>query len=209
MVYCGRQLVHHRAEGMAAELTYRTIFSLIPVVVLALVMFRVVGGLDDVQANVENRLYSFFGVPNIPSDYLHEEAEEVKQESRRSEKESKDKIKKTLAGDGETDHSPPLVSHPPLESPAEPDDGIVPDYSGRPRPDENIDEALVEAIDDKADDAATTMEARASIRRTLREATSQIASLNFASIGVVGLMLFLYAAVALANSTEYLFNIIY
>ncbi len=209
MVYCGRQLVHHRAEGMAAELTYRTIFSLIPVVVLALVMFRIVGGLDDVQANVENRLYSFFGVPNIPSDYLHEEAEEVKQESRRSEKESKDKIKKTLAGDGETDHSPPLVSHPPLESPAEPDDGIVPDYSGKPRPDEKIDEALVEAIDDKADDAATTMEARASIRRTLREATSQIASLNFASIGVVGLTLFLYAAVALANSTEYLFNIIY
>ena len=26
VVHCGRQLVEHRAEGMAAELTYRTIF---------------------------------------------------------------------------------------------------------------------------------------------------------------------------------------
>ena len=46
--HCWRQLQRHRAEGMAAELTYRTIFSLIPVVVLWLVMFRVVGGLEEV-----------------------------------------------------------------------------------------------------------------------------------------------------------------
>ncbi len=32
-------------------------------------MFRVVGGLEDVQARVENQLYSFFGVPDIPEAY--------------------------------------------------------------------------------------------------------------------------------------------
>src|SRR6056297_3124715 len=69
-VHCGRQLNRHRAEGMAAELTYRTIFALIPVVVLGLVMFRIVGGLEEVQAKVETQLYSFFGVPEIPEDYL-------------------------------------------------------------------------------------------------------------------------------------------
>ncbi len=209
MVYCGRQLIRHRAEGMAAELTYRTIFSLIPVVVLGLVMFRVVGGLDDVQANVENQLYSFFGVPDIPSEYLNEKAEEVKQESRGSDEESKDQIAKVLAGEGGDGRPEPLVTRPPLESPAEDPDRVVPDFSGNTDPEENVDEALVEAVDKKAADAATKMEARASIRRTLHEATSQIASLNFASIGVIGLVLFIYAAIALANSTEYLFNIIY
>ena len=65
VVYCYRQLERQRADGMAAELTYRTIFTLIPVVVLGLVMFRLVGGLEDVQAKVENQLFSFFGVPEI------------------------------------------------------------------------------------------------------------------------------------------------
>ena len=69
VVYCYRQLQRQRADGMAAELTYRTIFALIPVVVLGLVMFRVVGGLEDVQAKVENQLFSFFGVPEITQGY--------------------------------------------------------------------------------------------------------------------------------------------
>ena len=69
VVHCGRQLRRHRAEGMAAELTYRTIFALIPVVVLGLVLFRVVGGLEDVQTRVEDQLVSFFGVPEIPAGY--------------------------------------------------------------------------------------------------------------------------------------------
>ena len=55
-VHCWRQLSRHRAAGMAAELTYRTIFSLIPVVVLGLVMFRVVGGLEEVKQKVESQL---------------------------------------------------------------------------------------------------------------------------------------------------------
>src|SRR6056297_1407723 len=68
-VHCWKQLQYHRAEGMAAELSYRTIFALIPVVVLGLVMFRIFGGLSEVQNQVENQLYSFFGVPDIPLGY--------------------------------------------------------------------------------------------------------------------------------------------
>ena len=34
-------------------------------------MFRIVGGLDEVQSKVESQLYSFFGVPEIPQDYTH------------------------------------------------------------------------------------------------------------------------------------------
>ena len=57
--------------------------------------------------------------------------------------------------------------------------------------------------------ARAVLKARASIRRTLRDMTGKIASLDFASIGVIGLVLFVYAAVALLDSLEYLFNRIF
>ena len=41
------------------------------------------------------------------------------------------------------------------------------------------------------------------------ELTSKVANVDFASIGVFGLLLFIYAAIALADSVEYLFNRIY
>ncbi|MEM6979426.1 MAG: YhjD/YihY/BrkB family envelope integrity protein [Planctomycetota bacterium] len=149
MRHCARQTVRHRADGMAAELTYRTIFSLIPVVVLGLVLFRVFGGLEDVQTRVENQLFSFFGVPEIPLDYI-----------------AVDSIEETSS-----------------------DTMVMP---GNP-----------------SDESSADSKARASIRKALQDLTDKIATVDFTSIGVLGLMLFVYAAVALANAIEYLFNIIY
>jgi membrane protein len=64
--HCAKRLSEDRAEEMAAALTYRTIFSLIPLVVLGLVVFRMFGGIDEVVQNqVQPRLYEFFGVPDI------------------------------------------------------------------------------------------------------------------------------------------------
>jgi len=212
VVHCGRQLERHRAEGMAAELTYRTIFSLIPVVVLGLVIFRVVGGLEDVQTRVENQLYSFFGVPEIPSEYLREQAEEIEL----AKQETELQIATMLAGESATDPPPDLIdeSRVGVESEVATNQSsngqvAVEQISGEQGDVEQVDQALVDAVEKKADESATAIEARASIRRTLHEVTSQIASLDFASIGVFGLLLFLYAAVALADSTEHLFNIIY
>lgn len=174
-VYCWRQLQRHRAEGMAAELSYRTIFSLIPVVVLSLVMFRIVGGLEEVQSQVENQLYSFFGVPEIPDEYL------APQDS-------------TL--------QPPLLVGESNGVTDEPIDPIV-----------DIDAALSVAEQESQAEAEVRIEsrrqARASIRRTLSEVTAKVASVDFKSIGVFGLLLFIYAAVALADSTEHLFNRVY
>ncbi|WP_144059908.1 YihY/virulence factor BrkB family protein [Rhodopirellula sallentina] len=240
VVYCGRQLERHRAEGMAAELTYRTIFSLIPVVVLGLVMFRVVGGLEDVQTRVENQLYSFFGVPEIPIEYLADEATEIEREERLAEEETERQIAETLArgeqainggepfegSRGEDQESDGVGLEGPELNPSGDDSSIVSQSQlageGTAAADESVaggstdanenpavDDALVDAVEKKAGEAATAMEARASIRRTLHDVTSQIASLDFASIGVFGLLLFLYAAVALADATENLFNIIY
>ena len=149
-------------------------------------MFRVVGGLEDVQVRVENQLYSFFGVPEIPTEYLDQQMADEQTAYEEADAEITTEIE--AEPDGQLEVS--------IE-----DSG---DFAS-----EEIVEAIAESAREKADDAATAIRTRASIRRTLSEATSQIASLDFASIGVVGLLLFIYAAVALADSTEHLFNIIY
>jgi membrane protein len=220
-VHCYRQLERHRAEGMAAELTYRTIFALIPVVVLGLVMFRVFGGLDDVQTKVENQLFSFFGVPEITEGYLDTEVPvssgpgpepDVTFSPRAAE----------LPGFPLPEESEPAIdsSRGDLEAAAVPPEIAPSQRSGdgpgsEPRSDAVVatDEAVSIANEisraEAAGEAEAMQTARANIRRTLSEVTDKVASIDFASIGVIGLLLFIYAAVALADSTEHLFNRIY
>ncbi|WDQ19024.1 YihY/virulence factor BrkB family protein [Rhodopirellula sp. P2] len=235
VIHCGEQLRRHRAEGMAAELTYRTIFSLIPVVVLGLVMFRVFGGLDDVQLRVENQLYSFFGVPQIPAEYipvpepdpgalpteLTVNASEVNTPDFRD---PEDAVIETVVDAEREDADRPAdaamkagglgaggMGSGGLGSEAEGQlqgNVTVPAIDGYPP---TAEDAAGEVVDAKelVDQAEADNQAREIIRRTLHGATSKIASLDFASIGVFGLLLFIYAAVALADATEYLFNRIF
>ncbi len=192
--HCRGELTRIRAEGMAAELTYRTIFSLIPVLVLALVMFRVVGGLQDVQEKVENQLYSFFGVPDIPEAYSNAIERELEAEA-----------------------DQPLLSstYRPLSQQLDELGGTVRDKQPPAAADplNQIESAeLVKAAERERDRQETTeqkQEVRASIRNALQQATEKVANLNFTSIGIVGLALFVYTAVTLANAVEHLFNIVY
>lgn len=189
--HCWRQLQRHRAEGMAAELTYRTIFSLIPVVVLGLVTFRVVGGLSEVQSTVENQLYSFFGVPEIPVGYADAGSADFEAEVEAAEEEvattETPSDESSAAGDPDAD-------------------------SGDEEPAVIDMEAAISATEQSKSsdtDEATRREARASMRRTLHDLTAKVAALDFKSIGIFGLLLFVYAAIALADSVEHLFNRIY
>jgi membrane protein len=194
--HCRDELIRVRAEGMAAELTYRTIFSLIPVLVLALVMFRVVGGLQDVQEGVEDQLYSFFGVPDVPDEYgvpgspssTLESIEDLPEDFSATYEPLSRKL---------SELAPASIAIPPVTAPS-------------PSP-------LPSAIETVTENTAAQVEAtteskrevRASIRRALQEATDKVENIDFASIGIVGLGLFIYAAVALANAVEHLFNIVY
>ncbi len=230
-VHCYRQLIRHRAEGMAAELTYRTIFSLIPVVVLGLVMFRVVGGLEEVQSKVEDQLYSFFiAVPDLPPDaYLSAEMSSDDDDDAQAGDEPTEPDKEPEPGDGvpaAEDQPVDPVDQPELVPPdnaSQSDTGLVVDPQTEPLPvvpeepqtqtpeQTQTDEADAEAEARAAALAAaeTERKTRASIRRTLHEAANKIANIDFASIGFAGLLLFIYAAIALADSLEYLFNRIY
>ncbi|NND99874.1 MAG: YihY/virulence factor BrkB family protein [Pirellulaceae bacterium] len=210
-VYCYRQLQRHRAEGMAAELTYRTIFSLIPVVVLGLVMFRVVGGLDEVQQNVENQLYSFFGVPEIPEEYLYDQTS-------LDEEDPTSAAELTPVDGDNADAEIPAALTGPENGTANPDSTAESEDAQDAIVDSTLDEAAkaVAAAQESIEDAKVVSkdeearrQSRASIRRTLHEVTSKVSAIDFASIGVFGLLLFIYAAVALADATEHLFNRIF
>ena len=252
VVYCYRQLQRQRADGMAAELTYRTIFALIPVVVLGLVMFRVVGGLEDVQAKVENQLFSFFGVPDVTEGYAPLPTTGVIEPSRSmnqvlsndSPSAGPSDVQQVqaaspseAAGGGQTQ---PKSSTGQSKSPT-PSDPRSTDTSitTEPLSPDSASEALSGIQEGKniaggpsvsvtlpngatSSDSTNTggtktaesdfdaaQQARISIRRTLHDLADKVSSVDFASIGVFGLLLFTYAAVALANAAEHLFNRIY
>ncbi|MGV3486958.1 MAG: YihY/virulence factor BrkB family protein [Planctomycetaceae bacterium] len=180
--HCRGELIRVRAEGMAAELTYRTIFSLIPVLVLALVMFRVVGGLDEVQSKVEDQLYSFFGVPEVPEEYGADPVEVEPDLEPLSQKLDEFSPAAPVASSGDVPFSPLLTDNPSATA-----------ETNATTPTNNESKRVV----------------RASIRRALQDATEKVANIDFASIGIIGLGLFIYTAVTLANAVEHLFNIVY
>ena len=240
VVYCYRQLQRQRADGMAAELTYRTIFALIPVVVLGLVMFRVVGGLEDVQAKVENQLFSFFGVPDVTEGYEPLIRPEVAAPSPSAADQPAVLPEQDPAtGSPQTQTPGPLPQTNNADLPASPDrlssernqqplapnaavDTSVPETktnsatsdSLQPESRESQQQSLQtnngnQVDSDQTSDVDAAQQARISIRRTLHDLADKVSSVDFASIGVFGLLLFTYAAVALANAAEHLFNRIY
>ena len=157
--HCASRLAEDRAEEMAAALTYRTIFSLIPLFVLGLVMFRIFAGFDQVvQEQIQPRVYEFFGLPEVT--YSEPVTVEVEDVSSAIEEERLRQAKKE---------------------------------AGLPT-------SVTELQEQR--------QVQASIQKALTELTSKVANLDFASMGVVGAILFIYAAMALAISVEYDFNII-
>jgi len=75
-----------RPRAMAAELTLRRFFIEIPVVVLGLVIFRVVGGLER-RCKLASRikLYSFFECPRCRVEYLRGKPEEIENSRNKNE----------------------------------------------------------------------------------------------------------------------------
>jgi len=65
--YSARTLKEHRATQMAAALTYRTIFSLIPLLVVALIGVRSFKAFDSFDNSLQLKAYEFFGVPLVHS----------------------------------------------------------------------------------------------------------------------------------------------
>ena len=63
--HCARELQRNQATQMAAAMTYRTIFSLVPIAVLMLLVFRAFGGFEQVGADLQTQVYGYLGLSSI------------------------------------------------------------------------------------------------------------------------------------------------
>ena len=182
--HCLKQLQQDRAEEMAAALTYRTIFGLIPLFVLGLILFRAFGGFEEMQQKLQPAMFSFFGVPEV------------------------------TYGDQQTDENQPtLIEDTNLEEEIEQEqrtkqldlraqaEAEAPSTTTQPTTGE-----LQELVEEQQED---DQQVRASIRKAISDLVAKVYMLDFASIGIAGVLLFIYAGLALAVSMEHDFNIIF
>lgn len=72
--HCAGQLRKDNAPQMAAALTYHTIFGLVPLLVLALIVFRAFGGFENLGDDIENRIYDYLGISPIAVEAVEPDA---------------------------------------------------------------------------------------------------------------------------------------
>lgn len=75
--YGANELREDRASQMAAALTYRTIFSMVPLFVLSLLVFNAFGGFQTVGGDLQTKIYDYLGLNAIELRETQEQAEEA------------------------------------------------------------------------------------------------------------------------------------
>lgn len=150
--HCARQLGRNHASQMAAALTYRTIFGLVPMAVLMLLVFRAFGGFEHVSADLQAKIYDHLGLSSISLPAPADGAESI------------------VSAPGDSQSGTPLAA-------------------------QHREEAH--------------RQLRAGIDRILADLTANASKVNVGSIGVVGLAVLIWAALALLITVERSFNQIY
>jgi membrane protein len=65
--HCSRELRHDDAGEMAAALTYRTIFGLVPLLMVSMLAFRLFGDMDAAARQLQSSAYAFFNYQVDPA----------------------------------------------------------------------------------------------------------------------------------------------
>ncbi len=188
-IHCSRALRHDRAGEMAAALTYRTIFSLIPLLVTLLLVFQAFRGLDEVRKELQPLVYKFMRIDALqtPMSPLpgHDDLEPDATTPSLDKARTPSAVAPSLPDNQKQDVAPPPVDPlAPVLPPAPMIDGkpVVPEK-------EAVNEQVMLRVDE-----------------FLSDLTDQVSGLDFRSIGVVGLVLFIWAAIDLVVTLELSFN---
>lgn len=215
--YGARQLTKDRAMEMAASLTFRTIFSMIPVVVLSMLVFRAFIDEQQVSRWVKeelNQVYEFLGFSALVADpdYTGPLAEEAQPEP--EEPAPAQSPAEHPAGTApEADQAAPAGGEPlPLaETPAGKDAAKDQANAIAPRANQPDEPLPVSETDEGLE--STNPEAAAQLRVSLDDKIDELVErawqTNLGNVGVVGILLFVWAALALLVSVEDSFNVIY
>ncbi|MEM9019240.1 MAG: YihY/virulence factor BrkB family protein [Planctomycetota bacterium] len=181
-----RELRDHSAATMAAALTYRTIFGLIPLMVMALIVFRAFGGFASTQEGLTERIYHLLDID--------EEIAQVDQD-----------LREELVEPGGLVSSPPPPGAPiSLEFDPETPElpwGIPVDLS-----ETQIDES---ELTDEERRALANAEMKQQVDEVIGQFADAASSIKLGSIGVVGMFILIWAALGLIVTVERTFNKIY
>ncbi|MEM7624490.1 MAG: YhjD/YihY/BrkB family envelope integrity protein [Planctomycetota bacterium] len=101
--YGAHELKDDRASQMAAALTYRTIFSLVPLFVLSLLVFNAFGGFASVGGDLQETIYDYLGLDAITIEAAAPPADSTPP-----------KLEPVPPAPGEPTAPPPLGNAPPL-----------------------------------------------------------------------------------------------
>lgn len=190
VIHCGKQLVRHRAPQLAAALAYRTIFSIIPVLVLALVVLNATFDRAAIE-RAFNAVFEYTGLADIqvPADPI-EPGEQLVENGPDPDSDP----------DPETDPAtddPGQQIEPAGDSDAQTSQGAEQDES-EPQP----------AGDQDPDGDPNTVALTAYLSEFVERAADRVTNLSFGVITVVGLAVFLYAAISLLIQVEAAFNVV-
>lgn len=209
--HCISELGHDQALQMAAALTYRTIFSLIPLFVLALVAFRLTGGLDDKRQQVQQELYNYLGLnfttnlppsavlsPDDPRAFAPDSSiesieAEVQVQADAQSLETLDALESREVNDAQT-----VAGTAGLPATTQP----VGDANSNTKntPTANVLGATSEA---------QKTETRASLDKIIQSLTDKVSNTSASGITVVGLLVLIWAAVSLVVTVEQSLNQVY
>jgi membrane protein len=161
--HCYHELNEDRAFQMAAALTYRTIFGLIPLFVMALLVFNAFGGFNEIGGELQGKITAYIGA----------------------------------------NFQLPTESTNPASPTADPSSsGPTPTPAATPT--------------DAANSAAATapptqnqQEIKQSVDKMFADLTTRVQGVSFKSIGAVGLVMLIWAALSLVITVEQCFNRIY
>ena len=174
--YTYQQLNEDRASQMAAALTYRTIFSLVPLLVMSLLVFKAFGGFQSFGGELQSRVYDYLGLDAIEIQETQKEAEQALEEGK-----------------------------PPPPAPEDADPEVAP-LGVEPAP---ADPEMVEGGEDRDPQTPDEQQTKARVDQLLANLQEQVATVDFGSIGLVGLGLLIWAGLSLVVSLETSFNRIY
>jgi membrane protein len=197
--HCVNELMHDNAEQMAAALTYRTIFSLVPILVLSLLVFNAFGGFKDKSAELQDWILNYMGlgsfnyvqpVESAPNDDTIPANEPADHGERPSMASPESLLPDTL-------EPPPGVvvatSQPSTQTATQPASQPA---TTQPNPTAKLDEQQKEAL-------------ALSIKQYIADFMSNVQGVKIGAIGSIGLLLFIWGALGLAISIETNFNTIY
>jgi len=196
--HCARELGEDRATQMAAALTYRTLFSLVPVFIMALLVFRAFGGFDQVSENFNSdQVFSYLGFDSVTLD-----ATEGKTIGNASGQQPHPVVE-------DPDTTPPSNDPPPAPASGPTANPPHPAQGPASEPPPGGSDTQPRAQDTSMAKPKAQDEFRQQADAVIQQLTDKVSGLSFASIGVVGMILLVWAALALIITVENCFNTIY